>query len=79
MEFTNTHLHRQLVMDVVQHKEFFLPQLQGFIGGNYGAKLSKAEYERREKEGLLMAETRHTFTAARSFFIHYIPGVSSQA
>ena len=49
MEFTNTHLCRQLVMDVVQHKEFFLPQLQGFISGNYGVKLSKVEYECREK------------------------------
>ena len=73
MEFTNTHLRRQLVMDVVQHKEFFLPQLQGFISGNYWAKLLKAEYECREKEGLLMAETRHTFTAPSPFsFITYL-------
>ena len=66
-------LHRQLVMDVVRHKEFFLPQLQGFISGNYGAKLSKAEYESREKEGLLTAETRHTFTEPSPFsFITYL-------
>ena len=73
MEFTNTHLHRQLVMDVVRHKEFFLPQLEGFISGNYGAKLSKVEYEHREKEGLLTAETRHTFTEPGPFsFITYL-------
>ena len=73
MEFTNTHLRRQLVMDVVRHKEFFLPQLQGFISGNYRAKLSKAEYECQEKEGLLRAETRRTFTEPSPFsFITYL-------
>ena len=73
IEFTNTHLCRQLVMDVVRHKEFFLPQLQGFISGNYRVKLSKAEYEHREKEGLLMAETRRAFTEPSPFsFITYL-------
>ena len=60
-------------MDVVQHKEFFLPQVKGFISGNYGAKLLKVEYERCEKEGLLMVETRHTFTEPGPFlFITYL-------
>ena len=73
MEFTNTHLHRQLVMDVVRHKEFFLPQLKGFISGNFGAKLSKAEYEHWEKEGLLTVETRCTFTEPGPFsFVMYL-------
>ena len=73
MEFTNTHLHRQLVMDVVRHKEFFLPQLKDFISGNYGAKLLKVEYERHDKEGLLTVETRHTFTEPGPFsFVTYL-------
>ena len=73
MEFTNTHLRQQLVMDVVRHKEFFLPQLKGFISGNYGAKLLKAEYNHREKEGLLTAETRCTFIEPGLFsFIMYL-------
>ena len=54
-------------MDVVQHKEFFLPHIKGHIAGNYRAKLSKVEFERCEKAGLLMKETRCTYTEPGPF------------
>ena len=54
-------------MDLVQLKEFFLPHIKGHIAGNYGAKLSKAEFERHEKAGLLTKETRRTYTEPGPF------------
>ena len=61
MEYTNTHLRRQLVMEMIQYKEFFLPHLTDAISGGYGGKLSAAEYSRREKKGLLTAATRQAY------------------
>ena len=61
MEYTNTHLRRQLVMEMIRHKEFFLPHLSDAISGGYGGKLSAEEYARREREGLLTAATRQAY------------------
>ena len=44
MEYTNTHLRRQLVMEMIRYKEFFLPHLTDAISGGYGGKLSADEY-----------------------------------
>ena len=44
MEYTNTHLRHQLVMEMVRYKEFFLPHLTDAISGGYGGKLSADEY-----------------------------------
>ena len=44
MEYTNTHLQRQLVMEMIRYKEFFLPHLTDAISGGYGGKLSAEEY-----------------------------------
>ena len=61
MEYTNTHLLRQLVMEMIQYKEFFLPHLTDAISGGYGGKLSAEEYSRREKKGLLTVVTRQAY------------------
>ena len=61
MEYTNTHLRRQLVMEMIRYKEFFLPHLTDVISGGYGGKLSADEYSRHEREGLLTAATRQTY------------------
>ena len=61
MEYTNTHLRHQLVMEMIQYKEFFLPHLTDAISGGYGGKLSANEYSRREREGLLTAVTRQAY------------------
>ena len=44
MEYTNTHLRHQLVMEMIRYKEFFLPHLTDAISGGYGGKLSAEEY-----------------------------------
>ena len=45
MEFTNTHLRRQLVMELIKHKEFLYPILHARIAMNYSApRLSVQEY-----------------------------------
>ena len=61
MEFTNTHLQRLLVMEMIRYKEFFLPHLTSAISRGYGGKLSAEEYSRCEKEGLLTAVTRQAY------------------
>ena len=61
MEYTNTHLWRQLVMEMIRYKEFFLPHLTDAISGGYGGKLSAEEYSHREKKGLLTAATRQAY------------------
>ena len=61
MEFTNTYLRHQLVMEIIWYKEFFLPHLTDAISGGYGGKLSAEEYSRCEREGLLTAVTRQAY------------------
>ena len=72
-EYTNSHLRRQLVMEMIRYKEFFLPHLTGAISGGYGGKLSAEEYARREKEGLLTAATRQAFQEPGPFsYVSYL-------
>ena len=61
MEYTNTHLRRQLVMEMIWYKEFFLPHLTDAISGGYGGKLSAEEYARCEREGLLTVAARQAY------------------
>ena len=61
MEYTNTHLRCQLVMEMIRYKEFFLPHLTDAISGGYGGKLSAEEYAQRDREGLLTAEARQAY------------------
>ena len=61
MAYTNMHLQRQLVMEMIRYKEFFLPHLTDVISGGYGGKLSAEEYSRCEREGLLTAATRQAY------------------
>ena len=57
MEFTNTHLRRQLVMELIKHKEFFYPILHERIAMNYGApRLSVQEYKAKCHDGSIMEE-----------------------
>ena len=61
MEYTNMHLQRQLVMEMIWYKEFFLPHLTDVISGGYGGKLLAEEYSRHEKKGLLTVATRQAY------------------
>ena len=60
-EYTNTHLRRQLVMEMIRYKVFFLPHLTDAISGGYGGKLLADEYARHDKEGLLTAVVRQAY------------------
>ena len=70
MEYTNTHLRRQLVMEMVNHKEFFLPQLSPAISRGYGGKLSAEEYFRgvRKRVFLQRLPDRRTWNLDHSPF-----------
>ena len=62
MEFTNTHLRRQLVMELIKHKEFFFPILHEHIAMNYGAlRLSAQEYKAKCHDGSIMEEEREVY------------------
>ena len=59
MEFTNTHLRRQLVMELIKHKEFFYPILHERIAMNYGApRLSAQEYKAKCRDGSITEQQR---------------------
>ena len=61
-EFTNTHLHRQLVMELIKHKEFFLSILEERIAMNYGAlRLSAKEYKEKCAAGTIMEEEKRVY------------------
>ena len=50
-EYTNTHLRRQMVMCLIEHKDFFWPLLKEHLRGNYGhVRLSKEDYEKKTRE-----------------------------
>ena len=76
MEYTNTHLRRQLVMEMIRYKEFFLPHLTNAISGGYGGKLSADEYARRDRAGLLTAAARQAYEEPGPFsyltYLEYI-------
>ena len=76
MEYTNTHLRHQLVMEMIRYKEFFLPHLTDAISGGYGGKLLADEYARRDRAGLLTAAARQAYEEPGPFsyltYLEYI-------
>ena len=73
MEYTNTHLRRQLVMEMIWYKEFFLPHLTDAISRGYGGKLSADQYSRCEREGLLTVVTRQAYEEPGPFsYLSYL-------
>ena len=72
MEYMNTHLRRQLVMELIRYKEFFLPHLTDAISGGYGGKLLADEYARRDRAGLLTAVARPGLRGTRALLIPHV-------
>ena len=76
MEYTNTHLRLQLLMEMIRYKEFFLPHLTDAISGGYGGKLLADEYARRDRAGLLTAAARQAYEEPGPFsdltYLEYI-------
>ena len=50
-EYTNTHLRRQMVMCLIEHKDFFWPLLKEHLRGNYGhVRLCKEDYDKKTRK-----------------------------
>ena len=82
MEYTNTHLRRQLVMEIIRHKEFFLPILEDRITMNYGAiHLSAEEYKAKCTDGTITEDEREVYNEPGPFsfrtFLEHILQCSS--
>ena len=62
LEYTNSHLCRELVMFLANNMDFFYNMLYIHIKGNYGhLRLSKEEYEAKEKAGTLTPLEREEY------------------
>ena len=81
-EYTNTHLRRQLVMEIIKHKEFFFLILQKRIAMNYGPiRLTEEEYKSECADNSITAEQQHTYHEPEPFsfytYLKYILNCSS--
>ena len=62
LEYSNTHLRRQIVVTVTKNPEFFWPMLALHIKGNFGhIRLSKSVYDKRSLVGYLRALLKRKF------------------
>ena len=77
-EYTNTHLRRQIVMCLIEHKDFFWPLLKEHLRGNCGhVRLSKEEYERKTRDKTITDIEREDYLCPRPFcFISYLESLS---
>ena len=81
-EYTNTHLRRQLVMEIVKHKEFFFLILQKCIAMNYGPiRLAEEEYKSKCADNSITVEQWHMYHGPGPFsfytYLKYILNHSS--
>ena len=77
-EYTNTHLRRQMLMCLTEHKDFFWPLLKEHLRGNYGhVRLSKEEYERKTRDKTITDIEREDYLCPGPFcFISYLESLS---
>ena len=67
-EYTNSHLRCQIVMFVCNLAEYLFPMLQVHIKGNYGhARLSRSQFKRKEREGILTPQERSEYNEPGPF------------
>ena len=68
LEYSNTHLRKQIVVTVTENPEFFWPMLALHIKGNYGhLRLSKSVYDQRKKDDVLTQEEKDDYEASGPF------------
>ena len=68
LEYSNTHLRRQIVVTVTENPEFFWPMLALHIKGNYGhLRLSKSIYDQKKKDGVLTQQEKEDYEAPGPF------------
>ena len=70
-EYRNVHLRRQLVILLVNHKEFFFDLLKEHIKGTYGfPRQDEEEYQQRYREGVLTEQEVHNHNCPGPFSYH---------
>ena len=68
LEYSNTHLRRQIVVTVTENPEFFWLMLELHIKGNYGhLRLSKSVYDQRKKDNVLTQQKKEDYEAPGPF------------
>ena len=81
-QFTNTHLRRHLLMEVINHREFFFPILQDRIAMIYsGIRLTEAEYKQKCADGMITEKEKQAYNQPGPFsivtYLEYILDSSS--
>ena len=67
-EWTNTHLHWQVVAHIVHNIEFLYPIISTHIQGNYGhLRITQEEYDTKKRLGTLTPEEKEDFEAPDPF------------
>ena len=68
LEYSNTHLRRQIVVTVAENPEFFWPVLSQHIKGNYGhLRLDTATYDKKKKDGTITQQEKEDFECPGPF------------
>ena len=68
LEYSNTHLRRQIVVTVAENLEFFWPVLSQHIKGNYGhLRIDKATYDKKKKDGTITQQEKEDFECPGPF------------
>ena len=68
VEYSNTHLRRQIVVTVAENPEFFWPVLSQQIKGNYGhIRISKASYDKKKRDGTITPQEKEDFESPGPF------------
>ena len=67
-EYTNTHLRRQIIIELATNAEFFYPRLKLGIAGQYGAvRLTKEQYDAKCKDGTITEYEKSTYNEPGPF------------
>ena len=68
LEYSNTHLRRQLVVTVTENPEFFWPVLSQHIKGNYGhLRLDTATFNKKTQDGTITQQEREDYECPGPF------------
>lgn len=68
LEYSNTHLRRQVVAFICSHIVFLWPLLLVHIKGNYGQlRLSKEDFQAKDKDGTLTQQERQDYSEPGPF------------
>ena len=68
LEYSNTHLRRQIAVTVAENPEFFFPMLSQHIKGNYGhLRISKATYDQKMRDGTITSQEKEDYECPGPF------------